>query len=370
VEPDEEGAPRPARPRRRLLRLAVVLAVLLVVAMVGGVLAYRDLDGNLRSEDAFDEILTERPAEPEHPKDRAPLDILVIGDDSREGQSLIGGETPGLADTTIALHVTGDRSRAYAVSIPRDLIVSRPACRSKADPAEVVPAAGPVMWNAAYSLGGTACLIAQFEQMTRIRVDHFAVVRFDSFIEVVEALDGVPVCVPEAVSSSGVGLPAGTYEANGEQALVYVQNRLDMGDGSDIGRMKRQQAFLAAMGAKATSAGVLANPFKLYRFLSAATGSLITDPELASLTDLAELGTQLRDIGTENVDFLTMPIAPYEPDPNRLAAGPGAQRLWEQLRMDEPLEPRFTAETAGLATGAPGSPGEVVVRRTDYGLCS
>src|SRR3954451_23508161 len=132
---DESVSQRSGR-RRILMRLLIALAVVLVLLMVGAVLVYRHLNGNLTSEDAFHRIIGPRPAERATggSSDSAPLDILVLGDDTRVGHPEI---TPGLSDTNILLHVSADRSRAYAVSIPRDLMVHRPACRSRTNPSEV-----------------------------------------------------------------------------------------------------------------------------------------------------------------------------------------------------------------------------------------
>ena len=355
------------------MRLLIILAVILVLLMVAAALVYRHLNGNLQSNDAFHQIVGPRPAKRSSSADgeKAPLNILVLGDDTRVGHPEI---TPGLSDTNILLHISADRSRAYAVSIPRDLMVQRPSCRSKNDSSHVVPASGPVMWNAAYAVGGPACTIAQFEHMTDIRIDHFVVVQFSSFIDIVDALGGVPVCVPTGVSDDGVTLPAGTYDVSGDRALLYVREREGMGDGSDIGRMLRQQRFLAAMVRKGTSKGTLVNPIKLYSFLDAATSSLITDPDLAHIPALVRLAREVRGIGLDRVEFLTMPFTSYPPDPNRLAPGRGADRLWAELRNDHQVDPQLTSRATAAAQGLPGRPGAgAPLVRDDaerYGLCS
>jgi LCP family protein required for cell wall assembly len=358
------------KPRRRWLMYALLaLSVVLVIGMTVAVVAYRNLNGNLESVDAFEDIIQERPTTIEAVGDA--LDVLVIGDDSREGTD-IGGDTPGLSDTTILFHVSADRSRAYAVSIPRDLIVDRPACRSKADPERTVPAVQDVMWNAAYAVGGVACTIAQFEQMTDIRVDHFAVLRFQSIVDIVDALDGVQICVPESVPDwdGSVLLPEGTYEADGETARLYVQIRKQLGDGSDVGRMKRQQRFLSSLMAKLTSTGTLTNPKRLYDFLDASTKAVVTDPSLAKLSSMVDLAMDVRGISMDKVQFLTMPIAPYAPDPNRLSIGEGADELWSQLRNDDPLSAEFTGGAVTGADRAVGHIGQALVRRSgDYALC-
>ena len=125
-----------------------------------------------------------------------------------------------------------------------------------------------------------------------MRIDHFVVVDFNGFRSMVDALGGVKVCVPEEVDdpTGDIHLAAGTYKVTGEQALDYVRVRHGISANGDIGRMKRQQTFIAAMIKKAISAGTLANPLRLYQFLNAATSSLTTDPGFARLKELARLG--------------------------------------------------------------------------------
>jgi len=98
------------------------------------------------------------------------------------------------------------------------------------------------MFNEAYAVGGPACTIKTVEKLTKVRINHFAVVDFNGFRTMVDALNGVPVCVPQAVhdTEGHIDLPAGTYNVRGEQALSYVRVRHAISDNGDIGRMARQ----------------------------------------------------------------------------------------------------------------------------------
>ena len=323
--------------RKRAVRAASLTAVVVTLSVIfGGLFAYRHLEGNITSLDTEDQ-LGERPDKVDVGEPLEPLNILLLGSDTREGQSgNIGGETPGLSDTTILLHLSADRKRAYGVSLPRDAMVERPECVT--DDGATVPGE-LAMFNTAYALGGPACTQRTVEQLTGVRVDHFVVVEFDGFRHMVDALGGIPICVPEEVNDDigKIYLPAGSYEADGDQALDYVRLRHGLSENGDIGRMKRQQVFLATMANKAISAGTLANPVKLYNFLDAATKSLTTDPELANLKELGGLANQLRNIGLDKIQFLTVPWETYEPDPNRLAWAPEADLLWQRLKHDRPL---------------------------------
>jgi len=340
--------------RHRILRaVAISIAAVLVVALTAGFFVYRHLDGNIDSLDVTEALGTNRPEEiVKEDVEHKPLNILLLGSDTREGQTgpgHIGGDTPGLSDTTILLHLSADRDRAYGVSIPRDLMVERPSCLRK--DGQGTDPGGLDMFNAAYAIGGPACTIKTVERMSDVRINHFVVVDFNGFKSMVDALDGVPVCVPEEVNDDigKIYLPAGSYEVKGQQALGYVRLRHELSENGDIGRMKRQQAFLASMANKAISAGTLVNPVRLYNFLDAATSSLTTDPGLASLKKLGGLAKQLKDIGLEKIQFLSIPFQTYQPDPNRLELAPEADAIWTKLREDRPLNRR---QTLGITTAA------------------
>jgi len=327
---------KPKKKRRVVRTIALSLAVVLLVLATGGYAVYRHLEGNITAFD-LDGSLKDRPDELDAGKSHKPLNILLLGSDTRVGQSQVLGDTgSGLSDTTILLHLSADRTRAYGVSIPRDLMVERPACPD--DDGTDIPG-GFDQWNAAYSYGGPVCTVAQFEAMTNIRVNHSVVVDFTGFKSMVDALGGVNICVPKEIDDEigRIHLPAGTYKVNGNQALDYVRVRHVISNNGDIGRMRRQQAFLAAMTNKAISAGTLLNPVKLYKFLNAVTKSVSTDDKLDKLSRLMDLANQFKDIGLSKIQFLTMPITTYQPDPNRLAAGEGADELWRTLRLDKPL---------------------------------
>jgi LCP family protein required for cell wall assembly len=333
--------------------VVVVASILAVVLTSAVVIAYKKLEGNINAVSIAEQLGDDRPDAVEVEGPKRPLNVLVMGSDTRDGTK-IGGDTPGLSDTTILLHLSADRSRAYGVSLPRDAMVERPECATK-NGKDTIPAALS-QFNAAYAVGGPACTIKTVESLTDIRIDHFVVINFVGFRDMVNAIHGVRVCVPEEVNDDigKIYLPAGTYKVNGRQALDYVRVRHGLGaETGDIGRMKRQQAFIAAMVEKVVSAGTLANPVRLYNFLDAATRSLTTDPGFANLKQLAGIGTQLKDIGLDKVQFITVPNQPWPEDPNRLEWAPEAKGLWKRIRFDRPLGPYGrTALSPGEQPGA------------------
>lgn len=333
-------------------RISVGVGIFLMVLSLAAVVAYKHLEGNIVGISVGE--LTDRP----EVKAPAAVNVLVMGSDTRAGANgaAAGGSTPGLSDTTLILHLSASRKYAYGVSLPRDAMVQRPSCAKK-DGSGSSPG-GLVQFNSAYAVGGPLCTVKTVEALTGIRMNHFIVIDFVGFKAMVDAIQGVEICVPEEVNDTvgNINLPAGTYNVTGQQALDYVRVRHDIGAPTgDIGRMKRQQTFIAAMITKVVSAGTLANPVRLFKFLDAATQSLTTDKEFANLKQMASLGRSLKNIGLDKVKFVTVPFQAYPPDPNRLEWTPEAAGLWTLIQNDRPLAARYSDGAVTAGDGEPTS---------------
>jgi LCP family protein required for cell wall assembly len=341
-----------ARRRRRRWACGTGLAVALVLLAAAGAgwAVYRKLEGNITPDEAAAAELARYEEERPAALAEGARNILLIGSDSRSGdENRRYGRDAGTerSDTVILLHLSAGRRGATAVSVPRDLMVDVPGCRrpdgSRSEPMFT-------MFNSAFALGGSACTIRTVEKLTDIRVDHHVVVDFAGFKDMVDAVDGVEVCLREPVDDedAGLKLPAGRVTLNGEQALGYVRARKTLGDGSDTSRMERQQRFLGALVNKVSGNDVLLNPVKLYPVLDAATSSLTTDPGLASLRSLYDLARGLREIPAEGVRFLTVPREPYAGNADRdQLAQPAAEKLFERLRRDAPVQVDTDSDTKG-----------------------
>ncbi|MEV1092708.1 LCP family protein [Streptomyces microflavus] len=330
-----------SRRKRPWLRWAALGASFLVLVSAGaGWWLYKKLDGNITTDTSAAAELKVYEKERPTPVVMDAQNILLIGSDSRAGENSEYGRDDGgsqRSDTTILLHLAADRKSATAVSLPRDLMAEIPSCRTGDDKETRKRFA---QFNSAFELGGTACTIRTVERMTGIRIDHHMVVDFNGFKEMVDAVDGVEICLPKPIDDKDahLDLPAGRQTLNGEEALGYVRARKTLGDGSDTERMERQQQFLGALVNKMQSNGVLLNPTRLYPVLDAATKSLTTDPGLDSLRDLYDLVRSMRDVPTEQVQFLTVPRQPYRLDRNRdELVEPDAGELFKQLREDKPV---------------------------------
>ncbi|UOB15735.1 LCP family protein [Streptomyces sp. HP-A2021] len=329
------------RRRRRWVRIGAFGVAGVVVAAAGaGWAVYAKLSGNITPDEAAAAELARYEKERPTSLVKDARNILLIGSDSREGDDNARyGRDSGTerSDTTILLHLSAGRGSATAVSLPRDLMVNLPGCR-RPDGSRSAPRFAA--FNQAFQVGGSACTIRTVEKLTDIRIDNHVVVDFHGFKKMVDAVDGVEVCLREPIDdrAAKLRLPAGRVTLDGEQALGYVRARKTLGDGSDTERMERQQRFLGALVNKVRSNDVLLNPAKLYPVLDAATSSLTTDPDLASLRGLYELVRGLRDIPMERVQFLTVPRESYAYDANRdQLVEPEAERLFERLRTDTPV---------------------------------
>lgn len=350
------GRRKAFQPRKVVVR--VILASLLSLGLLTGlgvVLVYNNWNGNLEHENV-DAQLRNRPAKEEATGPREPINILVMGSDTRsgEGNGIDGEAGGGLSDTTILFHLSADRTFAYGISVPRDTAVIRPACYEE-DGTEIAGSGGYVKWNEAYATGGPACTIQQFEQTTRIRIDNYVVVDFNQFKDMVNALDGVEVCVPFDIDDDehNIHLDAGTREIKGNEALAYVRVRYGIGQGIDPNRTRRQQAFIGSMINKALTAGMLARPDRLVRFMNAATSSLHTD--FANIAEMADLALTAQGIGANNIKFVTPPWIYSDKVSSGIELTAEADKLWRLVRQDRQLTQEFLKDAISADDEVDGS---------------
>lgn len=207
------------------------------------------------------------------------------------------------------------------------------------------------MFNEAYSTGGAACTVKTVESLTGIRMDHYLEVDFAGFQKLIDDLGGVPVTTTKNIDDpqSHLKLKAGTHTLDGEQALGLVRTRHGVGDGSDLGRIQLQQAFVKALLDQVKHVGVLSNPKKLYDLADTATKAVTTDSDLGSVNALADFANGLKGISSSHMKMVTMPVQ-YDPaNLNRvLMEKSKAQLVWNALKNDQPIP---KAATQGTATG-------------------
>ncbi|MDR2538320.1 MAG: LCP family protein [Bifidobacteriaceae bacterium] len=247
------------------------------------------------------------------------------------------------ADTNILVHISSDRKSVELISIARDILTDIPECEVTGG--GVVPARHGMVNSAfgeAYIAGGDLksganCQVKMIEQMTGVRINYSALVDFEGFYEMVKALGGVEMCIPENVGpiehAGGLTLKAGMQKLNAWQATEYGRARLGIDDGSDISRMKRQQKLLGAMGKEALAQMKRLNIQGIYKFFKALMESIDSS---MPMEDMVGLAYSLRDIDRRNIASFTAPIG-SAPEYGRLVLLPQAQEMWDALRIDQPL---------------------------------
>jgi LCP family protein required for cell wall assembly len=334
------GAPRPPRagrrPPTRISRigrrlLVMVAAVTAIGVLTAGGSGYALLTWSSHSIQRVDAFagLTDRPP----PNAAGSTTFLLVGSDGRTGMSradmtrLHVGTTATAAgrraDTMLLVHVSAQHGTVDVVSLPRDSYVTIPAHTSSQG--RRVPEERNKL-NAAYAYGGPPLAVATIERSTGVRIDHYLEVDFLGFVRLVDAVGGVDVCSPTPLRDhkAGLRLPAGVTHVDGRTGLAYVRAR-HLDARADLGRVERQQRFLAAMVDRATSRDVLLDPRALVRFLDAALAAVRADPGLTE-DELVQLGARLRHVSGRDIRFRTVPVA----NPSYRAKGAGSVALWDQ----------------------------------------
>ncbi|PMB97444.1 LCP family protein [Brevibacterium luteolum] len=335
----EQVHSRPRRYRRRMeakyrRRRFVVgtVACTAVGGLVVGGLAPSRLQSNLSSSPLRSDDTAEIMNDNTHG-----TNILILGSDTRDLEDNVYGDAGGdRSDAMLLAHLSEDESRIEAVQVPRDTMMDLPPCD---DTGHGSSAGGYGAVNSALN-AGPACSVAAVEALSVVRLDHFIEMNFEGFTTMVDALDGVPECLPEPLqdSKASLDLPAGEQIVNGRDALALARTRHAVGDGSDIARMGHQQQVMSAIVQRAKSSEVLTRPDRLYGFLDAVTSSLTVDEDLKSLSALASLATDAANVEDTDISFRVMPWEEEPADRNRVIPSAEAAEVFQRVRADQPLD--------------------------------
>ncbi|HUZ38166.1 MAG TPA: LCP family protein [Streptosporangiaceae bacterium] len=354
--------------RKALAWTSGIVATIAVIALLGVYLVYQHLNANLHQVD-ISGVLGSQPVDL-HPQAE---NILVLGSDTRIGQGKGYGSSVVIntdhSDTLMIVHVAADRKWADIMSIPRDSWVNIPACKMGNGQ---LSSPNTFKINEAFTLGtlygnntdlGVACTVKTVEKDTGIRIDHFVAINFLGFRDMVNAVGGVPECNTTPINDpkSGLHLTAGHHVLDGRQALGYVRVRYTLGNGSDLERIGRQQAFMSSLVDRVK--GKLLNPVAIYHFLDAATKSLTIDAQLGGITGLYNLAASVKNLPASQVTFFTLPTYPrYYVDPTDIAnvmwTQPEDSLIFQAFRDDVPVSkallkrqppPRIAPATVSLS---------------------
>ncbi|MDO5737586.1 MAG: LCP family protein [Propionibacteriaceae bacterium] len=297
---EEDQVPTATRRKKRLrerwLLLSliglVVVALIAVAAILGfyGKSAKDALDSIERDPTIMPTGVRPSPVPTKEGQSKPPLNFVLMGTDARNP------DERGRSDVLMVMHIPGDRETAYLVSLPRDYWVD-------------IPGRGNAKINAAYSWGGPALTVATVEQLLDIPIDHTAIINFEGFKDVIDALGGVTVVNRHASSSGGMDFPKGPVDLTGESALRFVRERKNLPDG-DFSRAERQRDVIKAIVGKLTSKGVLTNPAMFRDAVTTLGPNFTVDSGLDNGT-IVEIGLGMRITSGDSIKSLMAPTAGF-----------------------------------------------------------
>lgn len=253
---DEVVAPLPEDPSQRdpeaakkkkgiplaakVLILAVV--ILLIVVVGAGAVYINSIDEQLALEDeeeaaALEEALvsTDEIAEAEEATEDEeeeeviePFYVLILGSDETSTS------TSSRADVIMLVRVDLENAVFTLVSIPRDTMISG----SVASIQKI---------NAEYT-NGAATMVEAVSEFAGVDISHYVEVNFEGFKDVVNALGGVWVDIPEGFTTHNgkYTFEAGEQLLTGAEALAYVRERYNV-SGGDFGRAQAQRQVAEAI---------------------------------------------------------------------------------------------------------------------------
>lgn len=317
--------PKRKRPVRRVLAvLATLLAALLVWLVAVPVYAWSRI-----------ERVDDTPAG-DRPGDQPGTTVLLVGSDSREGltkaekKKLGTGSTAGQRTDTIMILSIPPGGKPALISVPRDSYVP-------------IPGNGTNKINAAYAFGGPELLVQTVEQNTGLRIDAYTEIGFGGFVNVIDALGGIEMCLPKAIkdADSHLNLKKGCQNLSGTNALGYVRMRKADPLG-DLGRVQRQRQMLSAIAQESASPATVVNPLR-YWSLATATADALSIGQDTTFLEMARMANAMRKVSGGDGYTLTVPVA------NPGASTPvGSAVLWDESKAEAMFADVARGDTSGL----------------------
>lgn len=235
-----------------------------------------------------------------------PFNVLLVGSDSRAGLTEkerldLGAGTEGVtgvrADTLIVAHIDPETDHITMVQFPRDLWV---------------PVNGGKKAKINSSLeSGRGAVVKTIADLTGLSINHYVQVNIAGFRNLIGAIDGVDVCIPEAVPfdrNTGIEIKSeevGMVHFGGDRALRFVRSRHVFEEG-DLARVQNQQKFLAAAIDKVTSVSTFFQPGRITTLADVARENLVIDQH-TTINGLKEIGLKLRQFDPQGYEAYTVP---------------------------------------------------------------
>ena len=253
------------KPKRNFLPIIFLVLCFTASALAGAMFASSSL---IDDENPVRRIVNNNEEELIKAKDKSI--VLIMGVDKRE-------DDVGRSDTLMIATIDPRFDQATLLSIPRDTRVK-------------IRGRGYDKINAAYAYGGVGLTESTVENFLGIDIDHYVMIDTSSFVKIIDAIGGVDIDVEKRMfyedpwdDNGGlvIDLYPGQQHMDGKTAVTYVRYRDSEGD---IGRVQRQQAFMAACMDKVTSPEIVPRIPKIVREV---IDAVETDMSLRQLLELA-----------------------------------------------------------------------------------
>lgn len=306
--PGESQVPEPARRKRRGLRITLVslasLVVFLGAVAVGGYVFVNHLAGSIQR----------IPVKVTKPVAGKATTTLITGSGIDATGAPGPGHGAGRSGLIMLVHVNADGRAGGLVSILPETIVA-------------VPGHGRTQINNALVYGGPTLLVQTVEQLTDVPINHYAQLNLTRVSNVINAVGGVNVTLPETTKAFGHTFPAGVNHLDGRTAIYYArQTSL-----TEEGRVLRQQSLFRAVAVRLANAHLLNNPIMLYRVIDGFSSSLTVDAAFTN-SDVVRFANQFRLMNSRSGVFVTAPT--YTAAGNTYLRSSLAGQLWTAIRQD------------------------------------
>ena len=222
-----------SKQRRRRKKVKTGFLCVLFGALAGAVVAaglwVHDIMKSLNDESVIDESLLQVLTDADVAED--PFYILLLGVDGRND------EEAERSDTIILARVDPDEQQVTLISIPRDTKIEYEGETMKI--------------NAVHAYAGAAGMVEAVNELCGVEISHYAEIDFEGMVDLVDAVGGIWITVPEGdevddPDAGDVVIEAGYQHMDGEAVLTFCRARHQYSDG-DYTRMRHQRMVIAAL---------------------------------------------------------------------------------------------------------------------------
>lgn len=273
-----------ARQRRRSRMVKRTLLCTLLGVLLCGVgaagLWFGKVAGNLRGASITDNLLATLV---DSNVTRDPFYMLLLGTDGRPGEESFR------SDTIVLSRIDPKAKQVTLISIPRDTRVTL----SNGETTKI---------NAAHALGGPEEVVKAVNELCGVEISHYAEVSFEGMEQLVDAIGGVEVNVPDKIDDPKAGpmvIEPGLQTLDGASALAFCRSRA-FADG-DYTRMRHQRIFISAL---AKTVLEKTDPTNIVPLIESVSDMVDTD---MTIQDIAALANAMRGMNTDEIWSANIP---------------------------------------------------------------